>query len=195
MTKHLRRFYVYAFLRSKSSENGPKYSPYYIGKGCESRAFNGYGRTIPSPSDKSFVVFIQEGLTEQEAFDLEKFCINLYGRIDKKSGVLWNMTNGGDGVSGYLHTTETKVLLSSIKAGRQPWLGKTHKEISKAKMSQRRLKYLYELIDPSGDVYITDNLRSFAIENSLHHSSIHKVVTGKRKHHKFWTGKIIEEVR
>ena len=60
-------YYVYAFLRSKDSERGPKYSPYYIGKGCGQRAF-GKKRSIPGPKNKSFIVFLEEGLTEKRGF-------------------------------------------------------------------------------------------------------------------------------
>ena len=79
MTKDPRRFYVYAYLRSKDSERGVKYSPYYIGKGCGYRCLSRKRRTAPTPKDRAFIVFIQEGLEEEEAFALERYCIAMYG--------------------------------------------------------------------------------------------------------------------
>ena len=195
MTKDPRRFYVYAYLRSKDSERGVKYSPYYIGKGCGKRAFEKHGRTVPAPVDNSYIVFVEEGLTEIEAFSLEIYCIPSYGRIDLGNGILHNRTDGGDGVSGLSHSQETKNKMSRLKIGSQLWLGKQHTEGAKRKMSQSKQKYLYELIDPDGEVYVTQNLLDFAKQYNLTNASLHKVVRGKRGQHKGWTGRILERLK
>lgn len=195
MTKDPRRFYVYAYLRSKDSERGVKYSPYYIGKGCGKRAFEKHGRIVPAPVDNSYIVFVEEGLTEAEAFSLEVHCIQSYGRIDLDNGILRNRTDGGDGVSGLSHSQEAKNKMSRLKIGSQLWLGKQHTEDAKRKMSQSKQKYLYELIDPDGEVYVTQNLLDFAKQYNLTYASLNKVVRGRRSQHKGWTGRILEHLK
>jgi hypothetical protein len=131
MTKDPRRFYVYAFLREKDSARGKRMSPYYIGKGARDRATSRI-RTIPKPNNPSFIVYVQEGLTEQEAFDLEKYCIALYGRIDKGTGILRNLSDGGDGASGVVYSTERRKQISEASKGR------THTEETKRKIGEKQ---------------------------------------------------------
>ncbi|HON82958.1 MAG TPA: NUMOD3 domain-containing DNA-binding protein [Caldisericia bacterium] len=52
------------------------------------------------------VVIIKEGLTLKEALEYEIFCITQIGRKDKKEGPLTNLTDGGGGCDGYIHTEE-----------------------------------------------------------------------------------------
>lgn len=138
MVADLRKFYVYCYLRSRDSENGPKYSPYYIGKGQGKRAFSS-NRLAPPPRDKSFIVFIQEGLTEEEAFALEAYCISMYGRIDKGTGILRNLTDGGEGASGIKYSEEALAKRRERMNGPgHPFRGKKHSEETRRKMSEDR---------------------------------------------------------
>ena len=132
MTKDPRRFYVYAYLRSKDSERGAKYSPYYIGKGCRDRATSKC-RTVPKPFDAAYIVYVQEGLTEEEAFSLEKYCIALYGRIDNGTGILRNRSDGGDGPTGAILPEERKRRIGEWGRGRK------HAAESLRKMSEAQL--------------------------------------------------------
>lgn len=236
MTKDPRRFYIYAFLRSKDSANGPKHSPYYIGKGNGYRAFSKQGRTVPMPKDKAFIVFVQERLTEEEAFSLERYCIAMYGRIDLGTGILHNRCDGGEGSSGMIVPEERRAQMAVVaKEARQregrwkgeknpkfggdavrgelnPMWGKQHSEETRQKIRKRSIahyntpegklanklkaqKYLYELIDPAGEVYITDNLWEFSLQYGLTNASVNRVVHGKARHHKGWTGRIVEHLR
>ena len=85
-------FYVYAYLRKDNS-------PYYVGKGSGNRAFVRRGRIVRPPKDRSRIVFLRSELTEDKAFDWEKFYIKHYGRIDLGTGILRNLTDGGEGTS------------------------------------------------------------------------------------------------
>lgn len=52
------------------------------------------------------VEIIQNNLSWEDACELEEFLVSLYGRIDLKTGTLANLTNGGDGVIGYIQSKE-----------------------------------------------------------------------------------------
>lgn len=195
MTKNPRRFYVYAYLRGKDSERGAKYSPYYIGKGSGDRCWSKNGRTVPIPKDGAFIVLIQEGLAESEAFALERYCVAMYGRVNNGTGILHNRCDGGEGASGMSHSQETKNKMSQSKTGNQYSLGRQHTEDARHKMSQSKQKYLYEFTNSSGKKYIVSNAKEFAKQHELSDGSLSQVIHGKRKHHKGWTGRIVETLK
>lgn len=132
MKKNPRRFYVYAYLRSQDSAHGKKLSPYYIGKGCRDRA-TAKCRIVPKPANPSFIIYVQEGLTESEALSLEKYCIALYGRIDNGTGILRNLSDGGDGPAGVILSKDRKQQISEFMKGRK------HTPKSLRKMSESQL--------------------------------------------------------
>lgn len=213
-------FYVYAFLREKDSATGPRLSPYYIGKGCKNRAFSSQKRIAPLPVRKEYIVFIQEGLTEQEAFDLEKYCISLYGRADQNAGILRNLTDGGEGASGNVpssetrqkwsqqrkgkggafwgkqHTEETKRKMSEASSGEKHYSwGKSPSEETRKKMSESHCLYVCEFTDPSGNSYMAKNLAQFARDHGLTSQCLYMLIHGKIRRHKGWTGRILESLR
>ncbi len=113
-----RKFYVYAYLRSRDSEYGNVGSPYYIGKGQGHRAYSKKHFAKP-PSDESQIVFLGRHMTEADALQAEMLLIHLYGRIDLGTGCLRNMTDGGDGCSGRILSLEVRESISSKLTGRK----------------------------------------------------------------------------
>ena len=76
--------------------------PFYIGKGKGNRAFDQTQRSKfwQRKASKGYrVSLIKENLSESEALDFEKELISKYGRRDKRTGCLVNMTDGGDGLT------------------------------------------------------------------------------------------------
>lgn len=129
-----RKYYIYFYLRSKDSAIGKAGTPYYVGKGKGRRAYSN-SRLVPVPKDKNNIVFILTNLTEEQAFRNEIDFISWYGRVDLNNGILRNLTDGGDGVSGLILSEEQK------RKNREARKGKTNSEESKRKTRESMEKY------------------------------------------------------
>lgn len=117
-------FYTYAFLRVDGT-------PYYIGKGKGGRAWVKRANCARKPpQDDSQVLILKKGLTEEEAFRHEIYMISVFGRKDLGTGILRNMTTGGEGTSGVVRNAEYRAKLSAAQ------LGKKHSNETKVKLSQ-----------------------------------------------------------
>ena len=123
-------YYTYAFLREDRT-------PYYIGKGKDNRAYRRRNKgEIKPPKDKSRTLILKKNLTEQEAFRHEVYMITVFGRKDLGTGILRNRTNGGEGVSGLVHTDKSRKKMSKASKGNSNFKGKKHTEESKRKNSE-----------------------------------------------------------
>jgi hypothetical protein len=106
-------FYSYLWLR----EDG---TPLYVGKGTGQRAYVRGSHHLRPPKDKSRILIFPQD-SEADAIESERALIWLFGRKDMGTGILRNMTNGGDGVSGLQHTEDAKRRMSQAKKGRPSW--------------------------------------------------------------------------
>jgi len=94
------KYYTYAYLRKDGT-------PYYIGKGSGRRAYNQLNHMVKTPEEER-VLILKQNLTEEQANQHEVYMIDVLGRKDIGTGILRNLTDGGEGISGYRHTEETK---------------------------------------------------------------------------------------
>lgn len=120
----MKNFYVYLLLDPRKY-----YKPFYVGKGkntrcydhlTESKSSNRHKfntiKSIRKSGQEPVILFWEVNLSEPEAFRIEIELIKRFGRRDKKTGMLTNMTDGGEGSIG-------RIGLSGPKNG---MYGKTH---------------------------------------------------------------------
>ena len=112
-----RDFYTYIHMKETTGEI------FYVGKGQGNRF-----KTTKSRSEywkrtaKKYGVIVDivaHGISEHEALLLEKKLIKIYGRKNLGTGNLVNLTDGGEGYSGYICTDETRRKLSEAGKGRK----------------------------------------------------------------------------
>ena len=104
-------YYTYAYLR----EDG---TPYYVGKGKAGRITNSLHR-IAIPKNEERIIYLKKNLTDEEARRHEIYMIAILGRKDLGTGILRNMTDGGEGCAGRVLSEETKKKISQSNKGRK----------------------------------------------------------------------------
>ena len=83
------------------------------------------------------VEVLLEDLTWEQACEKEREFIALYGRKDLGTGILQNLTDGGEGGSGRVLSEETRRKISEIQKGeRHHYYGKSLSEEHKRKLSE-----------------------------------------------------------
>jgi len=164
------KYYVYAYLDSKLEENISfdditfTLRPIYIGKGKNNRMldhfkdrkrFNTYFynklNKMILEENTPMVIKLKEFDNEQDAIKMEIDLIRFLGK-KKNGGLLYNITDGGDGVSGYVYTDNVREKMRSFaisnnsylnftqnqKGENHPMFGKKHKQSSIDKMIESR---------------------------------------------------------
>ena len=118
----MNEYYTYALIDPRTEK------PFYIGKGKGTRYNDHLAESLNTDSQSikcktirklisiglEYGVVISDNLTEDDAFEIEEMLISDYGRIDIKTGILANHSNGGEGNSGYIVSDERKRELSEL---------------------------------------------------------------------------------
>ena len=122
-------FYVYVHTRATDG------SIFYVGKGESKRAWskvsrNRHWKYIVAKHDYNVTILLNN-LTEEQAFILEKQTIATLGREN-----LCNMTDGGEGMSGFLHSEETRNKMSKSRKGNTNSKGRKLSDETKLKLSK-----------------------------------------------------------
>ena len=192
-------YYVYMVLRKEDSKTlgadvAPAGSPVYVGiSGAECRFHNlKRGRLT---FEGCQIHKLAEGLTKDEAIATEIELIARYGRLDLGTGMLTNMTDGGEGLSGIVHTAETRAKMSAAKKGRTyspetrakmsaARMGKSRSPETRAKIAASNARKLWCVATPDGRIMFVKNMAKFSRDHGLNHRTMSKVAQGTRKQHK-----------
>lgn len=167
-------YYVYVYLRKDGS-------PYYIGKGKGARAVS-QQHSVNLPIDSSRIIFLETNLTEIGAFALERRYILWYGRKDLDTGILRNLTDGGEGSTG----PKSKIHCIAIK---RALTGKPKSIAHRANIkknhhncigSNNPAAKIWEIISPAGEKFIiTNGLKSWCKLNKLPFDTIRRMALEK----------------
>lgn len=112
--------YLYRHIRLDKNE------PFYIGIGSDTNfkranwkfRNNKIWNSIVNKTSYEVEILL-DGLTWEEACNKEKEFIKLYGRKDKQTGILSNLTDGGEGTYGHILSNSSKMLISLKLKGRK----------------------------------------------------------------------------
>lgn len=179
--EELNNFYVYIYLDPRKpgiftyGDLSFEYEPFYVGKGSGARITKNLKdktkipkankiRSIVAANLHPITEKVYENLCELDAFIGETYLIALIGRRDRNQGPLTNLTDGGEGLKGFIadlkgennpfygktHTQEVKEKLSAIHRGKTitddhrkamsiAQLGRKHTEDTKLKISQKQI--------------------------------------------------------
>lgn len=173
-------WYVYRHRRLDNNQ------VFYVGIGKAKNYFRAYSKAQRSKWWKSIVKttkyeveVLTNSLTKEEACELEIFLISEYGRKDCCGGTLVNMTDGGDGVLGKIHSEETKLKISLSNKGKHslygennPNYGKPRSESSKEK---QRLTMTGRVRSKDSRISQSNTLKE-QYKNGKFHSGAKKVI-------------------
>lgn len=134
------------------------------------------------------IVKFCENLNEIDALNEEVRLIAQYGRKN-----LCNLTNGGEGLSGHIHSPETRRKLSKSLTGR-PMSEKTKNALFKANVGRKmKPEWVEKSVDAkcritfhiknhtTNQIFITKNLRKFCRDNNLKYSTMQRSFDQKSK--------------
>lgn len=179
------KYYVYIYF-DPSRDN----EPIYVGKGNGRRCYSHLKRTdnnlFPNRLNKMKENGVQPIIkkihfeTEELALDVERYLISQLGRIKLNNGPLLNLTDGGEGCSGYEWTKEQKIHLSKVitiaATGRAmdeatklkmsiAKLGKSKSEATKLLMSEAKLNKPLVICPHCGKEGKLINLKPYHFDN------------------------------
>ena len=142
--------YIYRHIRLDTNQ------PFYIGIGSDNTYKRAYDKKRPNPYWNNIinntdyeVEILLDGLTWEKACEKEIEFISLYGRKNINTGILANMTDGGEGAKGLKVSDEYKQMLSirnignNYVANRKNYkvTDETKKKISEAFRGEKHPRY------------------------------------------------------
>ena len=128
----MEKYYVYIYLNPLKkgcltfSGLTFDYQPFYVGKGCgirdkahlfpsslskKSLKNNTIKKIIKETGEIPIHIRLFENLSNENAIKIESEIINTFGRLENKSGILTNMTDGGEGVNNFINKNRDRLEL------------------------------------------------------------------------------------
>lgn len=191
----MNNYYVYMVLRKEASSNrdAPAGSPVYVGISKNEKRFNLLERN-GLKFEGCQIHKLAEDLTKDEAVAMEIELISEFGRIDLGTGILRNLTDGGDGAHNVVISSATKAKMSAAKKGKictaetRSKISATQKGRPKppeqvAKMAAARSR-MWCVTTPEGRIILVKNMSQFCRDHGLNQGTMSAVARGKHKQHK-----------
>lgn len=173
-------YYVYEHWRLDKDEC------FYVGKGCRNRAYATHRRgshwdnivnKLERIGSGYEVRLVKTGLTEKEAFSLERERIAFWRDIVD----LANKTDGGEGVSGLKHTAETRAAMTLRRIGNQFAKGNRHTNEFKSRRSKALTGDSNPMRDPEIAAKAAATLRSHGENHSTKRIGVRAKISAERK--------------
>lgn len=122
--------------------NQETFETFYVGIGSEKRAYdfnnrNSFWKRYISKHGKPIVYIEAVEIDLAVACEFERELILFFGRRNSKTGSLVNLSDGGDGTTGFNHNAETRKKMSDLKIGKKIPLSTINK-IADANRGQKR---------------------------------------------------------
>ena len=207
--------YVYMVLRWEDSKTlgadvAPKGSPIYVGITDKPSRLKLYERGTLTFDQHQIHVY-HETDTREEAAQMEQDLICQYGRLDLGTGMLRNLTDGGEGVTGPKSAEHKAAIGDAIRGRDCTWGDKLSVALKGRKVSDETkatistsMKARYEagyqapsiktylVKPPDGEWMEVTNLAAFCRDKGLNNICMHAVIAGRNKHHRGWLAKHID---
>lgn len=178
------KFYVYVFLDQRKpgifSYNDLRFSfsPFYVGVGCGSRMrVHFQPKSLRGSDIKTNIIKkikketgelpihyrIFENLSQENAFEIEKSFIKHFGKIRDNSGILANLTDGGEGNLGLIHAED---FLDTMRRKIYQYDSKGQ-FIREWKSLKDVLAFYRKYVDLTNDIYGLGHLKKHSREEKL----------------------------
>lgn len=174
-------YYTYAYLR----EDG---TPYYIGKGKGNRAYvkhqKGKSKKVYfNTPPKERILILKNNLTEDQAYRHEMYMIFIFGRKDIETGILRNLTDGGEGAKGNIpwNKGKTGVCPEHQKEMNRKMMNDRYSNGFSVKGENNPRAKIWKITFKDGTIKIIKGLQSWADVNGYSRAGVKNVAYGKWK--------------
>lgn len=177
------KYYVYLHIKETTGE------PFYVGKGshlknkkryCDVSNRNKHWHNIVNKHGFD-VIFLEKDLTETESLEREIYWIQRIGRKDLCNGPLVNFTDGGEGISGYKFSEESKNKIRLKQTGKKA----SDETKNKMSISQTGRKHSDETLKLCREINLGENNPMYGklgsnskliinLETGIYYNSIHE---------------------
>jgi hypothetical protein len=176
------RYYTYAYLRIDRT-------PYYIGKGKGNRAYRKHWRSKSrggyfTPPEKDRILILKNNLDEEEAYKHEMYMINVFGRKDIGTGILRNMSDGGEGAKGVPAWNKGGTIPEYQKEINRQMMKKRYKNGYSVSGANNPRAKTWKIMYNDGREIVVDGLQRWAVDNGYSTLGIKNIAYGKWKTYK-----------